>query len=67
MCENTEDREAADINIKYVVEPVRDIARVISEYLFNGEAGVKLTPSQEHVVNALLCKIEELCTEELQA
>jgi|TARA_Y100001968_G_C19308216_1_gene692737 hypothetical protein len=49
----------------YTVEPIKELSKVLWDYIFDGSHGLNLTPAQDQVINALLSQIQALCNESL--
>ncbi len=55
----------SDTNSEYVVKPIKELSKVLWDYIFDGSHGLNLTPAQDQVINALLSQIQTLCDEKL--
>ncbi len=55
----------SDTNSHYTVEPIKELSKVLWDYIFDGSNGLNLTPAQDQVINALLSQIQEICDESL--
>ena len=55
----------SDTYSHYIVEPIKELSKVLWDYIFDGSHGLNLTPAQDQVINALLSQIQAICDESL--